>query len=305
MAIPDFQSIMRPLLEFVSDGQTRTLQESITFLGDEFRLTEDEKSMLLPSGTQTVFHNRVSWARSYLKAAGLLENPQRGQMKITPSGIATLKSHQGPIGSRFLERFESFRNFKTKPSEVPNHTLIAPNKSADDEMSPEERLEEAFEQMKTSLNAEMLAKLKACSPAFFERIVVELLIRMGYGGMTGHGKVTRQSGDGGIDGIINQDKLGLDLVCIQAKRWENTVGRPVVQGFVGSMDYVRARKGVILTTSSFSRDAEDYVQRIEGKKVVLIDGEELAKLMIDHNLGVTVKRAFELKDVSNDFFEEE
>ncbi len=306
MAIPDYQSIMRPLMSFISDGKTRTLKEAISFLGDEFGLTEDEKLQMLPSGAQTVFHNRVSWARTYLKAAGLVENPVRGQMRITSLGKEVLKTHNGSIDARFLDRFESFRNFKSKTTNAPQETDVSAQlSSVEDAMSPEERLELSFSQMRKSVSSDLLMKLRACSPTFFEKIVVELLMKMGYGGMTGHGKVTRQSNDGGIDGIINQDKLGLDVVCIQAKRWENTVGRPIVQGFVGSMDYIRARKGVIITTSSFSKDAEDYVDRIEGKKVVLIDGEELAELMIDHNLGVIVKRIFELKDVSNDFFEED
>jgi restriction system protein len=305
MAIPDYQALMRPLLELLADGEDLPLKEIVSRLEKQFDLSEDEIAQILPSGQQTVFRNRVSWARSYLKAAGLVESPKRGIARITTMGGELLTRHQGTIDSKFLEKFPTFCEFKNKAAKNAGISEPNPILALDQQLSPEEQLEIAYRQMRVNVTSDLLLRLKSCTPTFFEHVVVELLMKMGYGGMTGNGRVTRQSNDGGIDGVINQDKLGLDIVCIQAKRWEAVVGRPTVQGFVGSMDYIRAKKGVIITTSKFSKDAEDYVDRIEGKKVVLIDGEELAELMIDHNLGVIVKRTYELKDVSNDFFEDE
>ncbi|MFM7129422.1 MAG: restriction endonuclease, partial [bacterium] len=265
-----------------------------------FGLTEEERKAVIPSNQQTYISNRVSWARSHMRAAGLIENPKRGIARITDLGLKHLKSGPDKINVVYLKQFPSYLDF-----------IGASGKNNDSDtvvevgQTPEELIDGSVSTLANALIDEVLEKLRKCSPAFFEHIVVDLLLKMGYGGITGKGEVTQFSNDGGLDGIINQDKLGLDIVCIQAKRWENTVGRPVVQGFVGSMDYVRAKKGVIITTSRFSREAEDYVQRVEGKKVVLIDGEELAKLMIDHNLGVTVKKTYELKEISNDYFEED
>jgi restriction system protein len=174
----------------------------------------------------------------------------------------------------------------------------------EEQRTPLELIDAAYRSLRQETTEELLSRLRACSPAFFESVVVRLLMAMGYGGVAGHGTVTGRSGDGGIDGVIRQDKLELDVVCIQAKRWEGPVGRPVIQGFVGSMDYIQAKKGVIMTTSNFTRDAVDYVDRIEGKKVVLIGGDQLAELMIEHGLGVVTTKTYELKEVSNDFFDE-
>jgi restriction system protein len=174
----------------------------------------------------------------------------------------------------------------------------------EEQRTPLELIDASYKSLRQATTVEMLSRLKSCSPSFFESVVVRLLMAMGYGGVAGHGTVTGKSGDGGIDGVIKQDKLGLDVVCIQAKRWDGAVGRPVVQGFVGSMDYIRARKGVIMTTSTFTKEAVDFVDRIEGKKVVLIDGDQLAGLMIEHGLGVVTTKTYELKEVSNDFFDE-
>lgn len=300
MAIPDFQTLMRPILEFLADGAEHSLQEIVQAMSDQFHLSHEERNRLIPSNQQTYISNRVSWARSHMRAAGLVENPRRGIARLTQAGFDSLKIQNEPINVRFLRRYPSYLEF------------IGAIKTPDDggtdedaELPPQERMELAYVETRNSTKTDLLERLKSCKPAFFEHVVVELLMKMGYGGIAGRGEVTRFAGDGGIDGIINQDKLGLDIVSIQAKRWEGVVGRPIVQGFVGSMDYIRARKGVIITTSKFTRDAEDYVHRIEGKKVVLIDGQELAELMIDHNLGVIVRRTYELKEVSNDFFEEE
>ncbi len=304
MSIPDYQTLMRPLLETLSDGKELRLKELVDQLSRKFSLSEEEMKTLLPSGQQTVFQNRVGWAKTYLKNAGLVESTGRGITKITSPGIDFLRTHQGPVNAKNLEKFQQFQDFRSRSS----RTVVEKdecNLSSVPNLTPMEQIESAFNETLQTTQVELLDRLRRCSPLFFEHVVVELLLKMGYGGITGKGQVTQFSNDGGLDGIINQDKLGLDVVCIQAKRWESTVGRPVVQGFVGSMDYVRAKKGVIITTSRFSRDAEDYVQRVEGKKVVLIDGDELTKLMIDHNLGVTVKKTYEIKEISNDYFEED
>ena len=294
---------MRPFLDFIKDGQQHLMKSIVQGLADQFQLSNDEREQLLPSGQQAIFFNRVGWARTYLKYAGLLESVGSGVVRISPSGVKLLKSHRGPICSKDLEKYNSFLEFKNKA--IKTVETVSNLSEVMTVLTPQEQIEFAYEQSRQSTKIELLSRLKICTPGYFERIVVDLLIRMGYGGIAGKGEVTQLSNDGGIDGIINQDKLGLDVVSIQAKRWDTTVGRPIVQGFVGSMDYIRAKKGVILTTSKFSREAEDFVEKIEGKKVVLIDGDELTELMIDHNLGVSVKKTYELKEVSNDFFEED
>ena len=274
-------------------------------LADRFKLTEHERQEVLPSGQQSIFSNRVAWAKSHLKAAGLLENPLRGRVRISDSGRKVLAKAPQAINIRFLRQFPSYCEFigKAQPKDVPGAgvEVVGP---IEEQRTPLELIDAAYRSLRQATTEELLSRLRACSPAFFESVVVRLLMAMGYGGVAGHGTVTGRSGDGGIDGVIRQDKLGLDVVCIQAKRWEGSVGRPVIQGFVGSMDYIRAKKGVIMTTSTFTKDAVDFVDRIEGKKVVLIDGDQLADLMIEHGLGVVTAKTYELKEVSNDFFDE-
>ncbi len=274
-------------------------------LASHFQLTPQEREEMLPSGQQTLLSNRVAWAKTHLKAAGLLLNPNRGKVTLSDEGRRVLASHPEAINCRFLRQYPSYLELvgRSRSAGVADDAEAASETASD--QTPLELMDESFHALRRATADELLVKLKECSPAFFEKVVVKLLQAMGYGGVAGEGLVTGRSGDAGIDGIIKEDKLGLDVVCIQAKRWEGTVGRPVIQGFVGSMDFVRARKGVILTTSQFSRDAVEFVDRIEGKKVVLIDGTELADLMIDHNVGVLPTKSYELKEVSNDFFDED
>ena len=304
MLIPDFQSVMLPMLEAMSDGQERTLQGLTTLLADRFGLTELERDKVLPSGQQSIFSNRVSWAKSHLKYAGLLDNPTRGRVRISGLGSQVLAEHPEAINIKFLKRFPAYREFigKSEGKADGEETAITP--VIEERRTPLELIDAAYQSLAQATVEEVLSRLKVCSPTFFEGVVVRLLVAMGYGGVAGQGTVTGKSGDGGIDGVIRQDKLGLDIVCIQAKRWEGAVGRPVIQGFVGSMDYVRAKKGVIMTTSTYTKDGLDFVDRIEGKKVVLIDGRRLVDLMIEHNLGVTTSKTYVLKEVSNDFFDE-
>lgn len=303
MAVPDFQSVMLPFLEVLQDGTERTMRDLTTALAKHFQLTEAQLQEHLPSGPQSLFYNRVAWAKTHLKNAGLIENPVRGKMSISEAGRKVLLKKPPTINCKFLKQFPSYLTFiGQSPGE---------DDESDDEailestQTPLELMESSFNTLRKATAEELLAKLKACSPAFFEHVVVRLLHAMGYGSVNEDTAVTGKPGDGGVDGIIREDKLGLDVVCIQAKRWEGTVGRPIIQGFVGSMDYIRAKKGVILTTSQFTKDALDFVDRIEGKKVVLIDGTKLAALMIEHNVGVTSTKSYELKEVSNDFFDED
>ncbi|WP_165074465.1 restriction endonuclease [Paludisphaera rhizosphaerae] len=304
MAIPDFQTIMLPMLKLLSDGQDWSVRDLTTAIADQFGLTQEEREHLVPSGQQTTIANRVSWARTYMKFAGLFEYPTRGRVRITNLGRSILAESPSKIDVRFLKRFPSYREFKEKSEPETEDKTTKPAPILEEEQTPHELIESAYQSLLQATAEEVLARLKSCSPAFFESVVVRLLMAMGYGGVAGHGSVTGKSGDGGIDGVIRQDKLGLDVVCIQAKRWEGPVGRPIVQQFVGSMDYYRAKKGVILTTSTFTKDGLEFLQRIEGKTVVLVDGDRLAALMIEHDLGVTTTKTYALKEVSNDFFDE-
>jgi len=303
MAVPDFQSVMLPFLETLQDGQERTMRELTEALAGHFKLTEEQLQEHLPSGPQSLFYNRVAWAKTHLKNAGLIDNPVRGKVSISEAGRKVLLQKPATINCKFLKQFPSYLKFigqtADQEGEQPEEMVL------ESTQTPLELMDASFNTLRKATAEELLAKLKACSPSFFERVVVRLLQAMGYGGVTGEESVTGKSGDGGIDGIIKEDKLGLDVVCIQAKRWDGSVGRPVIQGFVGSMDYVRAKKGVILTTSQFTKDALDFVDRIEGKKVVLIGGPKLADLMIEHNVGVNPTKLYELKEVSNDFFDED
>ena len=302
MAIPDYQTCMLPLLKHYGDGQEHTNRESIDALADGFGLSDEERRMMLPSGVQGLFDNRVNWARTYMKKAGLIESPKRGVHKITERGIEVLKKKPERIDVAYLRQFkefEEFRSLRHEKTDAEEQELDLNSKT------PEESLEGAYQKLRGDLAADLLQRLKSCSPAFFERLVVEVIVKMGYGGTRKDaGRAIGKSGDGGIDGIIKEDKLGLDAIYIQAKRWENTVGRPDIQKFIGALAQQRARKGLFITTSTFSAEAEDCVSRIDAK-VVLIDGESLAQMMIDHNVGVSTTGVYEVKKIDSDYFAEE
>jgi restriction system protein len=294
---------MLPFLETLQDGQERTMREVPDALAERFKLTEEQRQELLPSGTKPLFDNRVAWAKLHLKNAGLIDNPVRGKVRIADAGKQVLAQKPLTMNCRFLKQFPSYLKFIDQtPGRIEGSGEGSVIEST---QTPLELLDASYNRLRNATEDELLARLKTCSPGFFEQVVVRLLWAMGYGGVAGDASVTGKSGDGGIDGIIKEDKLGLDVVCVQAKRWEGSVGRPTIQNFVGSMDLYRARKVVILTTSQFTKDALDYVDRIEGKKVVLIDGPLLAGLMIEHNVGVKLTKVYELKEVSNDFFDED
>ena len=302
MPIPDFQSIMLPLLKFAGDGQEHSLRETIEALANEFNLTEEERSELLPSGQQAIFDNRVGWARTYLKEARMLEKTRRGYYRITERGQETLRQNPSDINKAFLMQFPEFVEFLKR-------TRIGSDEAEDERgnetQTPEEAIETAYQKLRQELAIEILQMIKDRPPAFFERLVIDLLVKMGYGGTRKDaGEAIGRSGDGGIDGIIKADRLGLDVVYVQAKRWESVVGRPEIQKFAGALQGQRARKGIFITTSNFSQEARDYADRIDSK-IVLIDGDRLAQLMIDHNVGVASMASYELKRIDSDYFTEE
>lgn len=303
MAIPDYQTVMLPLLRFLEDEKERNIGEVVDSLVEKFNLSAEESQQLLGSGQQTVIRNRAGWARTYLKKAGLIASTRRGFFRITESGKKVLASKPERIDVKYLERFPEFVAFRELRHERPDEPAVTVSTSSD--ATPEEALDSAYQRLRLDLEAELLEHVKAASPSFFERLVVELLVRMGYGGtLRDAGQAVGKSGDGGIDGIIKEDRLGLDLIYIQAKRWDGTVGRPEIQKFAGALQGHRARKGVFITTSSFSGDALDFTSRIESK-IVLIDGATLAKHMIDHNVGVSISRSYEVKKIDSDYFNEE
>jgi restriction system protein len=305
VAIPDYQTLMLPLLKLLADQQPHHIRELTGVLANEFDLTEEERQELLPSGRQALFANRVGWARTYMGKAGLLETVSRGTVRITPIGREVLQSRPDRIDRSFLMSFDSFREFQ-RPVPQPARES-APVDASPSEIGstsdPSERLDGAYREIRAALAADLLDQVKQATPQFFERLVIDLLVAMGYGGSRDDaGLAVGKSGDGGIDGIIKEDRLGLDVVYIQAKRWEHPVGRPIVQGFAGSLDGERARKGVLITTSRFTPDAEAYVKRIE-KRIVLIDGERLASYMIDFGIGVTNVNTLHIRRIDQDYFE--
>lgn len=303
MPIPDFQSVMRPLLELVSDGAEHSMREALDQLAEHFELADEERKRLLPSGQQGLFTNRVAWAKTHLRMAGLLEPTARGVFKITPRGKELLQTSKGRIDLRVLQKQPGYLEARGRKRERTSNTEEP--SSSDLDQTPEERMEDSFQTLRESLGRELLGKLNASSPAFFERLVVELLVRMGYGGTRKDaGQAIGRSGDEGIDGIIKEDRLGLDVIYIQAKRWNLTVGRPEIQRFAGALQGVRARKGIFITTSEFSTEAAEYAARIDSK-IVLIDGEQLWNLMIDFGIGVSTTATYEVKRVDSDYFSEE
>lgn len=300
MAIPDFQTIMRPLLEHLADGAVKSTRETIDVLSKHFQLTNEEIAELLPSGQQSVFTNRVAWAKAYLKKAGLLESPSRGLYKVTPRGLEALAQSNQQINSKYLKQFEEY-NYGNPGN---SHAKDKDEQKPSDTLTPSEHIEISYQRIREELEEDLLAKIKESSPSFFERLVAELLVAMGYGGSRKDaGQTLGQSGDGGIDGVIKEDRLGLDAIYIQAKRWESVVGRPEIQKFAGALQGQRARKGVFITTSGFSKEASDYVAMIENR-IVLIGGKQLTGLMIDFGVGVSKIASYDVKRIDSDYFEE-
>jgi len=302
--IPDFQKIMLPFLTILGDGKEHTTVETNQSLATLFGLTDEEQNVFLPSGVAKTFPNRVAWAKSHFKMAGLLENIKRSSFKITDQGKKLLSENHSEINLRtlktipaYLERTGRIKDDDTSSESEIDNPLITE--------TPEEILESNYLKIRKNLSQELLIKIKSCTPAFFENLVVELLVKMGYGGsIKDAGKSIGKSGDEGIDGIIKEDRLGLDVIYIQAKRWEGSVGRPEIQKFIGALAGQGAKKGVFITTSKYTPDAREYHPKND-TKIVLIDGEQLAELMIDFNLAVSVSTTFEIKKIDNDYFGDE
>lgn len=304
MPIPPFQDLFRPFLEYTSDGKIYSTQNVAAELSKKFALTPEEIAEVLPSGRQTKFHNRVAWAKSFLSKACAIENTGRNRFRITPRGLNLLATEPGRIDNRTLAQFPEFQEFRSLHDNTSEESRSAPNPLITEAQAqtPEEQLESAYQTIREQLAQALIAQVMQCSPAFFEQLVIDLLLAMGYGGSRRDaGQAVGKTADGGIDGIIKEDRLGLDAVYIQAKRWDGNVGSPVVRDFVGSLVGHSANKGVLITTSRFTKDATEYAQRIP-QKVVLIDGPMLAGLMVDFGIGVSDVATYAVKRLDADYF---
>lgn len=310
MPIPDYESLMLPLLKLVERYGPIKTAEAAELLATGLSLTDEERAQRLPSGQTTTLRSRVGWAKTYLKQAGLLEQPTRGVIKITSAGGELLRTEPTSITGETLKRYPGFVEFTRRSRKATDDESDAARvdqspTEVDERQTPEDALAWAAVTLEAALRSEVLDQLKRVSPAYFEEVVVQLLLRMGYGGSRAEaGQAVGRSGDGGIDGIINEDRLGLDAVYIQAKRWEGVVGRPEIMKFVGALAGQRASKGVFMTTSSFTREARDYAQQSQ-YRIVLLDGDRIAQLMIESGLGVAVQARYEVKKIDLDFFSED
>src|SRR6266704_409663 len=310
MPVPDFQSLMLPLLKIAGDGNEHTTSEVLESLAQQFGLGEGYRDEMLSSGKQRKFDNRVNWTKTYLQKALLLSSTGRSRFRITERGITILKNNPLTINIKFLNQFPEFLAFHTATNDKEGKTNGTPSASQEivekTSQTPQEILEISYQSLRQTLAEELLERIKNNSPKFFESLVVDLLVAMGYGGSRKDaGQAVGQVGDGGIDGIIKEDKLGLDAIYLQAKRWEATVGSPVVQGFAGALMGKKARKGILITTSNFSQQARSYASGIDNLKIILIDGEQLAQLMIDHDVGVTEESRYVVKKIDLDYFGDE
>jgi len=303
MPIPDFEAMMLPILELLDDGKEHTLNDVLEYIYKKFDVTDKEKKEPLPSGTDLLVRNRARWARLYLERAGLVESQKRGLYKITERGLKIIEKKPTRINNKYLMQFPEFQKFKTLGTE--KKTPIIQRKITTESVNPVEILEDAYQRIKAEVAEDLLREIKKASPHFFENVVVELLVKMGYGGSRKDaGQAIGQSGDQGVDGIIKEDMLGLDTIYIQAKRWGGTVGSPQIQGFVGALKGKGANKGIFITTSSFSNEAVSYASKIDSPKIVLIDGQKLADLMIEHNVGVSEITSYSIKKLDSDYFAE-
>lgn len=296
---------MLPVLELAADGEVHRYRDAVEMLAGRFGLSDAERGELLPSGAQPVFDNRVGWAKTYLKQAGLIAAPRRGFFQITDAGRNLLTEGLREISVEVLKRYPAFLEFKSRRRKRKNPTAAEEVESSEPQATPDDRLAAAYQTLRAEVETDLLDQIMDLSPTFFERLVVDLLVRMGYGGnREDAGRAIGQTNDGGIDGIINEDRLGLDVVYIQAKRWEGTVGRPEVQKFAGALQGKRARKGVFITTSSFTKGAAEFAEMIESR-IVLIDGTRLGRLMFDHGVGVSTAGMYEVKRIDFDYFTED
>lgn len=302
MSIPNYQAFMYPFLELLEDGKEHTLQEAYVSLAEYFNLSDKDKEKTIPSGTQLVYHNRIGWARTYLKKAGLLHTVKRAVFIITNRGREVLQDPTiNKLTNNDLLKYKEFQNFQGGKNKDEELTSFSHNS---EDLTPQEQLEDSYKIIQKQMGDELIERVRESSPEFFERLVVDLLVSMGYGGsIQDAGKAIGRSGDEGIDGVIKQDVLGLDMIYVQAKRWRNVVGRPEIQKFAGSLEGQRAYRGIFITTSDFTKEAKEYVNRIE-KKIILINGDDLAHYMIEYNIGVSKVTQYTLKKIDLDYFDE-
>lgn len=302
--MPTYEDIMLPFLKRLADGQVHSLKQLRQVLADELNLTEEERNRQLSSGLQSVFYNRLGWARTHLKKAMLIEAVALGKFKITERGRKVLKENPCRIDNRLLAQFAEFQEFKSSDPVKADQLIAANNGNAFDK-TPSEMIYSYYQELRNTLAEDLLQQIFDQSPAFFERLVLDLLLKMGYGGSREDAaQVVGKSGDEGIDGIIKEDRLGLDVIYVQAKRWKNSVGSPDIQGFIGALQLKGAHKGIFITTSTFTQAARDIASRVS-TRVVLMDGLQLAQLMIDYGVGVATETVYEIKRIDSDYFLEE
>ena len=302
--IPDFQTIMLPFLEILGDGQEHELQGIVKKISDRFNLTEEERRTLVPSGGQEVIVGRVGWVRTYLKSANLIITVRRAVFKITQDGLDLLANKPSKIDVKFLQTLPAFQEWKASQRKKDKQVENIEIEETEITQTPEELIGYSISKIREELISELIDKIKSCSPRFFEKLVIDLLIKIGYGGsLKEAGSIVGKSGDGGIDGIIKEDKLGLDKIYVQAKRWENIVPISQIRDFAGSLLQQKAKKGIFITTSDYPKSAYDFVNNIE-HRIVLINGRELAEYMIDYSVGIQLKKTYEIKRIDFDYFEE-
>lgn len=304
MAIPQYSEMMLPLLQLMSDGHEHHVKEAVKPIAEYFNLTDEEQEILLKNSNQTLLYYRIHWANTYLKKALLLESTRRGHIQITKRGLAVLNENISELDNNYLMRFPEFVEFRA-PNRSTNDTNSDNLERNESEFAPKELIDSTYRSIVNDLADQLLEIVLSASPAFFEQLVVDLLLAMGYGSaLQDAGQAIGQTNDGGIDGYIQEDQLGLDTIYIQAKRWaiDNTVGRPQIQGFVGSLMGEGATKGVFITTSSYSKGAIEYAKSMQNVRVILIDGQQLAQLMIEHNVGVSVEKTYTIKQIDENYF---
>jgi len=298
--VPPYHTLMLPLLKVMSGGNEMTTKQMRDGVAENLGLTVEALSQRLPSGTQSAFDNRMGWARTYLFKAGLIERPRRATYAITETGKKLLANPPSEIDVDFLRSYEQFNQFIS--SSRSDKESLASTDVIDDELTPEEQIEKGVRQIQRELQVEVLDRVKQLPPEGFEQLVLRLLVGMGYGGSMADVQGVARGADGGVDGVVNQDQLGLDRIYIQAKRWEGSVGRPVIQGFVGALAGVGASKGVIMTTSTFAQPAQEYVRTLTDRRIVLVDGQRMSELMLKHGIGVSTKQTFVIQRMDEDFF---
>ena len=306
MAVPDFQSLMRPCLAVHEDSQPHTTAGLRDRLAASMNVTAEDRAVLLPSGSQPLFNNRVAWAVTHLAQAGLLDRPARGVTQITARGLEVLSQHPARVDMKVLRRFPEYQEFRTRTRQRKGQPEpdAGTASGVHDDLAPREAIAEVIDSAHSAVAADLLARVIKQPPVFLEQLVLRLLVRMGYGGLEAPAEHLGAPGDAGLDGLIRLDKLGLDVVYVQAKRYtDRHVGRPDIQAFVGALHGAQASRGVFITTSRFSSEARDYAERVNAR-LILIDGPELASLMIEHDCGVVTEESFVLKQVDENFFEE-